>query len=81
MKLPSKKILLAATGSALLLGYAGGFLSQILNGYAVWRESGGIPGFNGALVMVRPTNKHGSRHGQAKAEQGKARVVIQKGKK
>lgn len=44
MKLPSKKILLAATGSALLLGYAGGFLSQILNGYAVWRESGGIPG-------------------------------------
>jgi large subunit ribosomal protein L3 len=42
---------------------------------------GGIPGFNGALVMVRPTNKHGSRHGQAKAEQGKARVVIQKGKK
>ena len=44
MKLPSKKILLSATGSALLLGYAGGFLSQILNGYAVWRESGGIPG-------------------------------------
>ena len=44
MKLPSKKILLAATGSALLFGYAGGFLSQILNGYAVWRESGGIPG-------------------------------------
>jgi len=42
---------------------------------------GGIPGFNGALVMVRPTNKHGSRHGQAKAEQGKAKVVIQKGKK
>ncbi len=44
MKLPSKKILLSATGSALLLGYAGGFLSQLLNGYAVWRESGGIPG-------------------------------------
>ena len=34
----------AATGSALLLSYAGGFLSQILNGYAVWREGGGIPG-------------------------------------
>lgn len=44
MKLPSKKILSAATGSALLLSYAGGFLSQILNGYAVWREGGGIPG-------------------------------------
>ena len=44
LKLSSKKILLSATGSALLLGYAGGFLSQILNGYAVWRESGGIPG-------------------------------------
>jgi large subunit ribosomal protein L3 len=42
---------------------------------------GGIPGHPGALVMVRPTNKHGSRHGQAKAEQGKAKVVIQKGKK
>jgi hypothetical protein len=42
---------------------------------------GGIPGHPGALVMVRPTNKHGSRHGMAIAEQGKARVVIQKGKK
>ena len=44
MRLPPKKILLAAAGSALLLGYAGGFLSQILSGYAAWRESGGIPG-------------------------------------
>ena len=44
MRLPPKKILLAAAGSALLLGYAAGFLSQILSGYAAWRESGGIPG-------------------------------------
>jgi large subunit ribosomal protein L3 len=42
---------------------------------------GGIPGHPGALVMVRPTNKHGSRHGKAVAEQGKAKVTIQKGKK
>jgi large subunit ribosomal protein L3 len=42
---------------------------------------GGIPGHPGALVMVRPTNKHGSRHGMAVAEQGKAKIVIQKGKK
>jgi large subunit ribosomal protein L3 len=39
---------------------------------------GGIPGHPGALVMVRPTNKHGSRHGLAVAEQGKAKIVIQK---
>ena len=44
MKLPPKKTLLATAGSALLLGYAGGFLSQVLSGYAAWRESGGIPG-------------------------------------
>jgi large subunit ribosomal protein L3 len=42
---------------------------------------GAVPGHPGALVMVRPTNKHGSRHGQAKVEQGKVKVVIQKGKK
>ena len=42
---------------------------------------GGIPGHPGALVMVRPTNKHGSRHGLAPVEQGKAKIVIQKGKK
>ena len=42
---------------------------------------GGIPGHPGSLVMVRPTNKHGSRHGQAPVEQGKAKIVIQKGKK
>ena len=42
---------------------------------------GAVPGHPGALVMVRPTNKHGSRHGKAKIEQGKARLVIQKGKK
>jgi large subunit ribosomal protein L3 len=39
---------------------------------------GGIPGHPGALVMVRPTNKFGSRHGKAPAEQGKAKIVIQK---
>ena len=44
MRLPPKKILLAAAGSTLLLGYAGGFLSQILSGYAAWQESGGVPG-------------------------------------
>jgi large subunit ribosomal protein L3 len=42
---------------------------------------GGIPGHPGALVMVRPTNKFGSRHGKAPVEQGKAKVVIQKGRK
>ena len=44
MRRPPKKVLLASTGCALLMGYAGGFLSQILSGYAAWRESGGIPG-------------------------------------
>ncbi len=39
---------------------------------------GGIPGHPGALVMVRPTNKFGSRHGQAPAEPTKTKVVIQK---
>jgi large subunit ribosomal protein L3 len=39
---------------------------------------GGSPGHPGALVMVRPTNKFGSRHGKAPVEQGKAKVVIQK---
>ena len=44
MKLPPKKVLLAAAGCALLIGYTGGFISQILSGYAAWRASGGIPG-------------------------------------
>jgi large subunit ribosomal protein L3 len=39
---------------------------------------GGIPGHPGALVMVRPTNKFGSRHGQAPAEPTKAKVASQK---
>lgn len=28
----------------MLIGYIGGFISQILSGYAAWRASGGIPG-------------------------------------
>ena len=40
---------------------------------------GAVPGHNGALVMVRPTNKFGSRHGKAPVEQtGKTKIVIQK---
>ena len=36
----------------------------------------------GAVVLVRPTNKHGSRHGKAPvAETGKTKITIQKGKK
>lgn len=43
---------------------------------------GGIPGHPGAVVLVRPTNKFGSRHGKvASNEPVKTKVVIQKGKK
>lgn len=43
---------------------------------------GAVPGHPNAMVMVRPTNKHGSRHGKAPAApSGKAKVTIQKGKK
>jgi large subunit ribosomal protein L3 len=42
---------------------------------------GAVPGHAGSLVMVRPTNKFGSRHGKAPAEAPKAKVTIQKGKK
>ena len=40
---------------------------------------GAVPGFNGAYIMVRPTNKHGSTHGKAPAaEPVKTKMVIQK---
>ncbi len=40
---------------------------------------GGIPGFNGALMMVRPTNKMTSRHGKVAAVvETKTKVVLQK---
>jgi large subunit ribosomal protein L3 len=42
---------------------------------------GAVPGHKGALVMVRPTNKFGSRHGKAPVEQTKTKITIQKGKK
>lgn len=57
MKLPPKKVLLAAAGCALLIGYTGGFISQILSGYAAWRASGGIPGSGASppLPSLSPT--------------------------
>jgi large subunit ribosomal protein L3 len=40
---------------------------------------GAVPGHNGAYIMVRPTNKFGSRHGVEKAaEPTKNKVVLQK---
>jgi len=43
---------------------------------------GSVPGHPNAMVMVRPTNKHGSRHGVVPPQAtGKAKVTIQKGKK
>jgi large subunit ribosomal protein L3 len=40
---------------------------------------GGIPGFSGGLVMVRPTNKFGSRHGKAvQVQESKNKVVLKK---
>ena len=40
---------------------------------------GAVPGFNGALVQVRPTNKHGSTHGKvASNEPGKTKIVLKK---
>ena len=40
---------------------------------------GGIPGYSGAMVMVRPTNVYGSTQGKAPVEQaGKAKVVLKK---
>ena len=40
---------------------------------------GCVPGFNGAFVMVRPTNKMTSRHGKvAKVQESKTKVVLQK---
>lgn len=40
---------------------------------------GAVPGHNGALVMVRPTNKFGSTHGKvASTEPTKTKVVLQK---
>ncbi len=40
---------------------------------------GGIPGFGGGMVMVRPTNVYGSRHGKVAVEQaGKAKIVLKK---
>ena len=42
---------------------------------------GAVPGHNGAFVMVRPTNKFGSRHGIEVVETTKTKITIQKGKK
>jgi large subunit ribosomal protein L3 len=40
---------------------------------------GAIPGYNGAFVMVRPTNKMTSRHGKVAAvTESKTKVVLQK---
>ena len=40
---------------------------------------GAIPGYNGAFVMVRPTNKMTSRHGKVAAVvDTKMKVVLQK---
>jgi large subunit ribosomal protein L3 len=40
---------------------------------------GSVPGFNGAVVMVRPTNKFGSVHNKVKTVvETKAKVVLQK---
>ena len=42
---------------------------------------GGIPGFNGALVMVRPTNKVGPGSPKAKTRKREAAVPLKGGKK
>ncbi len=40
---------------------------------------GGIPGFSGGFVMVRPTNVYGSTHGKAVVQDtGKAKIVLKK---
>jgi large subunit ribosomal protein L3 len=42
---------------------------------------GAVPGHNGSFILVRPTNKFGSRHGIEVVETVKTKVTIQKGKK
>ena len=40
---------------------------------------GGVPGFNGAYIQIRPTNKYGSTHGKVVVEQvSKTKVVLKK---